>query len=273
MAGEVLHIVFSEAGAENVRNALEKASRRDEVAGMPDCLSLGPINPPDLQTRQAWLEQELTGNGYEDVYARTELFWNKVLTDKKPKVLWVSRRCAADYAGFLEAVWRLDGAPCSVIDVTDAAIVLNDPKTGATKRWLSLLGLVVMTEDYIVKSGLFDQAQPLTEERAKEYRGIWKRLREENAPFRIVNEKGIASAPVTHFDKSLLSFVTTAWQTSGQVAGAALTSVMNDDYFQLDMQGAILFARLQKLSANGLIETRGDVLQVNGEVRLRQVKK
>ncbi len=273
MAGEVLHIVFSEAGAENVRHALEKARRWDEVAGMPDCLSLGPINPPDLEARQAWLEKELTDDGYEDIYARTEIFWNKVLTDKKPKVLWVSRRCAADYAGFLEAVWRLGGTPCSVIDVTDASIVLNDPKTGATKRWLSLLGLVVMTDEYIVKSGLLDKAEPLTEEKARQYREIWQRLREENAPFRVVNEKGISSAPVTHFDKGLLSFVTTAWQTSAQVAGAALTSVMNDDYFQLDMQGAILFARLQKLAANGLIEARGDVSQVNGEVRLRQVKK
>lgn len=47
MAASTLHIVFDPSAAASLRDALRQAGRDERVVSLSDCLSFGPINPPD----------------------------------------------------------------------------------------------------------------------------------------------------------------------------------------------------------------------------------
>lgn len=52
----ILHIVFSPSAAGYLRQALRDVGREDHVTCHFDNLALGPLNPPDPQTRLFWME-------------------------------------------------------------------------------------------------------------------------------------------------------------------------------------------------------------------------
>jgi hypothetical protein len=109
-----LHIVFSQTAAGSLSQALRDAGREDRVVGPCDNLALGPINPPDLQTRVHWMEKELRCTGGEWGHAEEEAFWKAALVEGVHRVAWMSRRSAPEYCGFLEWLWRLGDLPCEV---------------------------------------------------------------------------------------------------------------------------------------------------------------
>ncbi|MGO9359798.1 MAG: DUF1835 domain-containing protein [Xanthobacteraceae bacterium] len=63
MDSDVLHVVFTAAGAESLRAALKTEGRKERVVCLLDDLSFGPINPPDPDVRKTWVETELGFTG------------------------------------------------------------------------------------------------------------------------------------------------------------------------------------------------------------------
>jgi len=184
----ILHIVFSPSAAGCLRQALRDAGREDHVACHFDNLALGPINPPDPQTRLHWMEEELRYTGWEWVFAEEEAFWKAALVEDVRRVAWISRRSATEYCGFLEWLWRLGDLPCEVIDFTDM------PVGGTRNRAFSLF---LLFPEEIVDNGVWDRAQPLDAAARERYHGHWRQLRAENAPLRVVDAEGLRSAPIT----------------------------------------------------------------------------
>jgi hypothetical protein len=100
MTPATLHIVFTPSGAGSLRQALEDAGRDDEVASLFDCLSFGPINPPDISLRSKWVAHELGRTGSDDIDLDSDTFWREALSPDRRSVAWLSRRSAMEYAAF-----------------------------------------------------------------------------------------------------------------------------------------------------------------------------
>jgi hypothetical protein len=86
---------------------------------------------------------------------------------------------------------------------------------------------------------------------------VWRQLRADNAPFRVVDAEGIHSAPITHFDEMVRSCVIPEWRKCTRVIGEALGKDWESGYHQVgDME---LFSRLRKLVELGAVESDGDM--------------
>jgi hypothetical protein len=142
----ILHIVFIPSAAGSLKKALHDARRTDGIVSNFDDLALGPINPPDPQTRLHWMEGELRYTGWEWVFAEDEAFWKAALAEDVRRVAWVSQRSVPEYCGFLEWLWRPGDLPCEVIDLTDMPV-------GSRHRAFSL---VLLHPEEIVDNGVWD---------------------------------------------------------------------------------------------------------------------
>src|SRR3954453_12820420 len=95
----VLHVVFTPSGASLLQQAFEDAGCDDRVVCFFDCLSFGPINPPDMSLRSKWAESELGETDWDSIGLDTDTFWYEALSLDCRKVAWLTRRSAMEYAG------------------------------------------------------------------------------------------------------------------------------------------------------------------------------
>ena len=189
--------------AESLEAALRQAGREDRVACHRDNLAVGPIDRPDAQARAVWMDRELpVAEPNEERFPEDAAFWHEALRGDVRKVAWMSRRSAPEYCAFLEWLWRLGEQPCEVIDLTDMPV--------GSRRRVFLLGLLDAEE--IADNRLWDRAVSLAAAARERYHGLWRQLRAENAPLRVVDGGGLRSAPITFFDQQLLSFAKPSWQ-------------------------------------------------------------
>ena len=255
-----LHIVFSPSAAGSLRQALRDAGREDRVACHFDNLALGPIDPPDLQTRLHWMEEELRCTGWEWVHAEEEAFWKAALVEDVRRVAWMSRRSAPEYCGFLEWLWRLGDLPCEVIDLADMPV-------GSRHRAFTL---ALLSPDEIAANAVWYRAEALDAIARSHCHDLWRRLRVENAPLRVVDADGLRSAPITFFDQQLLSFANASWQKPARIIGETMMEWVGtpmEPYFQAG--DGILAARVIALVELGALEGRGNPMDIRqSEVRL-----
>jgi Protein of unknown function/Domain of unknown function (DUF1835) len=255
-----LHIVFSPSAAESLKKALHNAGRGDRVVSNFDNLALGPINPPDLQARLHWMEEELRCSGWEWVRAEEEAFWKEALAGDARRVVWMSQRSAPEYCAFLEWLWRLGDLPCEVIDLTNMPV--------GSHRGFSLC---LLQAEEIASNRLWDRAEPLDVSARERHHGLWRRLRAENAPLRVVDADGLRSAPITFFDQQLLSFAKAGWKKPAKIIGETLGMEWGEPQMEPYFQAGdlILAARIFALVEAGVLEGRGDLTDIRqSEVRL-----
>ena len=61
--------------------------------------------------------------------------------------------------------------------------------------------LAALFAEEIFRDALWDLAKPLSSDRRRHYRDIWEKLRTENAPFRVLKDEELVSAPMSHYDE------------------------------------------------------------------------
>jgi hypothetical protein len=270
MTPTVLHFVFTPSGADCLVQALRKAGRDDQVIVSHDDLSFGPINPGDASSRVKWVERELGQTDWADQTTGSDLVWDAARSPNR-KIVWLTRRSAMEYAGFLDWLWRLGDAPCEVVDLTDVT-VSSYQEHGSPKPPRFAISLGMLHHDKICSDKLWDLAKPLQINGQRGYLDLWQQLRSENAPLRVINGDRLVSAPISFFDELLTSFVTDRWQKVARVVGHAMASQMDDWIVQ---SGDIfLSARLDALARGGRLEIRGGSahdMRVS-EVRLPDVR-
>jgi len=247
-----------------LRHALRSIGRDDRVAALVDDLSVGPINPAEPRARAAWAAQELGFDSGQAILRRIENSWSEALATANRRVVWTSRRSARDYSGFLELLWRLGDQACEVVDLTE----LRFPERcseGPTGYLSLVISLGALDPDQVAPMGLLDRAEPLTDAAGTRYREIWRRLRAENAPLRVVSDTGLTSAPITFYDEELLSYAVGHWRKVARLVGEALT---NENGFAPG-NDLLLAARVRALAKAGRLEARGNPLKMRfSEVRL-----
>lgn len=244
-----VHVVFNMSAAGAIRQAFGQVGRNESVLGFPDDLSFGPIDPPSARLRQAWVENELS-HDFEEVVQMADQFWADATSPSAFPVAWVSRRDAAEYCGFLEFVWRKGDAPFGVVDFAGLEY------TGQG-RLLAAESLGLLSPDQILGARLFEQQKVLRPDEIEVFRDVWHRLRRENAPLRVVDEMGLASAPISRFDDAIVSCASSDWQKGARLVGMAIGELIEHPPNQCPSD-LVLWSRVRALGEAGILEIAGD---------------
>jgi len=265
LAPPLLHILFSPSAAGQLRTAFKKLGRSDRVIALFDDLSFGPIDPPDSNLRATWVDEELGWTDWARVGLEDQPFWSTALSDYPRRIVWVSRRSANEFSGFLELIWRLGDLPCDVVDLTDRGYASS--RLGIIGEPIRTFGQV--TAEEIIENDFIANLQNLSEEARRAYHDLWRGLRQENAALRIIGPDGqLRSAPITFFDDQLVSCMRLGqWMPAARVVGEVLGSFIDTGLYQVG--DLVLAGRLATLADEGRIEAMGELPQLQGsQVRL-----
>lgn len=195
----VFHITFGVSGDRSLRAALRQAGRRDRVVPLWDDLSLGPIDPPEPKARWAWAKRELGLFPHSRyLFTKKNNAWDIALSSGARRIAWVSRRRAHEYCGFLEWLWRLGDEPCDIVDLHD--VEFDRHRRDGTVERNEVECLAALFAEEISRGALWDLARPLSRDKRRHYQDIWEKLRTENAPFRVLKDEELVSAPMSHYD-------------------------------------------------------------------------
>jgi hypothetical protein len=259
---KTLHIAPGDSAGGGLVCAIREAGGHDDVLAFPDDLSCGPIDPGDPSGRAAWWASYYDDWGIEEILTS---FWERVAATDDRLVVWVGRRCARELAFFLAWTERLGDRPFDIIDVTGMKFPFNRPD-GSTAPGQPAQSVSIVNWQGL--KTLLGTEQRITAEQRAEAQRQWRQLRSENAPFRIVTENGLASAPVDHFDPLLLEQATTEWKRTAYVIGA--TMAFNcESYFQTG--DLMLLTRVVALIEQGKLLVDGNPWDMQASrVRLHQ---
>jgi Protein of unknown function/Domain of unknown function (DUF1835) len=229
-----LHVAPGDSAGASLLRAIRDAGRDEEVLRCRDDLSCGPIESDDPSARMAWWARFYGVPDFEDNF---ETFWNRVTTTDDRLVIWFGRHSAKELAFFLAMADGLGDRSYNIVDVTAArlpavSLVLTD-------QLRALLG----TE------------RPIAAQEREEARGHWRRLRVENAPFRIVTPTGLASVPADYFDPLLIERATREWRKISRVVADAMGYNLKP-YWQVG--DLMLLSRVVALVGAGKLVADGD---------------
>jgi hypothetical protein len=244
-----LHIAPGDSAAGSLIHAIKDAGCDDRVLSWRDDLSCGPITSDAPQERAKWWAQFYDDR---DIEADLKAFWERVSTTDDRLVVWFGRHSASELAFFLAWADRLGDRPYELIDVTGQRLPFNR-RDGSS-------GLIPPTQSVaLIQPGglrsMLGSEQPISMQLREESRRRWQILRAENAPFRIVTEQGLASAPVGHFDPLILERATQGWRKVARVVGDAM-GCNGEPYMQVGP--TMLLARLVALVGEGKLLADGD---------------
>ena len=249
----IVHVTFGMRGDGSLRAALRQAGRRDRVAPLWDDFSLGPINPPEPKARWVWAKRELgLFPHHRDLFGKKNNAWDMALSSDTRRVAWVSRRRAHEYCGFLEWLWRLGDEPCDIVDLHD--VEFDRHRRDGTVERNGVECLAALFAEEIFRDTLWDLAKPLSSDRRGHYRDIWEKLRTENAPFRVLKDEELVSAPMSHYDGIIWGHTgdklrKVAWVIRGPKEPASAYEACEYIYH----------GRLRHLVATGALEAYGDI--------------
>ncbi|MEU7146122.1 DUF3658 domain-containing protein [Nocardia sp. NPDC046473] len=237
-----VHIAPNATSAAAIRAALNVLG--DQVADVVtyhDDLSCGPIGRGD---RRAWWMATFTGDMGRDCLC----LWNSLDADLSPLaaddpdaqlIAWVGRRSAQEYANYLFLTDRFRTRPLYTIEVTgpadgtDGGGVVSALAPGEIGAYLKSERLLGDNEHHAMAEH-------------------WTMLCAEEAPFRVVSESALVSAPIDQFDNSLLAHIDSKPKPMTQ----AISEAMAEHRFQV--ADYVLQQRLITLIDTGAIGADGD---------------
>ncbi|MDX8434450.1 DUF3658 domain-containing protein [Mesorhizobium abyssinicae] len=260
----VVHVVFNTSAAGSLRWSLAHMGLNATVIGLPDDLSFGPIDPPAADIRARWMEDILGFERQPDLEQETDLFWSRATGRDIAPVVWVCRQSAMEFAGFLEFVSRIGDHPFRVVDITEVEFTRRSDGSESTTWRAGSFGQV--PSDSIIRARLLERQTTLTGRELQVYRDLWKRLRAENAAFRVAADLGLHSEPIRYFDKAVTSHVTDDWEKCSLVVAKILVALWDDGLHCGDL---VLWSRVRALADEGVFEMKGDGVRMrNSSVRL-----
>jgi hypothetical protein len=242
----MLHIAPGYSACGSLRQAIRAADRIDEVLPCPDDLSCGPIASDDPSTRAAWWMSHF--NGFEEFEENLKIFWTRIAQTDEQLVVWFARHSAIELSFFLSFADRLGERPYYIVDLTglrftygrsDGTFIAQSVSSVPADGLRSLLG----------------KERPISGREQVEARLSWQRLREENAPFRVVKENGLVSAQADYFDRLLLDRAAAQSRKVASVIGDTMAHNA-EPYFQVG--DLMLLRRIVALVDQGKLLAEGD---------------
>ena len=256
---KTLHIVPGDSAGGSLIRAIRDAGRDDEVLRFRDDLSCGPIEPDDPAVRASWWARFYDGM---EVEKSLQTFWSRATDFEGHVVLWFGRQSAQELAFSLAWADRMGERPYEIVDVTGMRLPIRHREGGP------ILGRPAQALSIVPPIGLrslLGTERPMTSHEKEESVRQWRRLRAENAPFRIVTEKGLVSVSIDTFDPLLLAQATSEWRTVAQVISAAIGHG-SEPYHQVgDM---MLLTRVVALVEARKLVADGDPWKMSCRIRL-----
>jgi hypothetical protein len=237
-----LHVTPGPSAGGSLRQALRSASLDDDVWPCWDDLSCGPIGSDVGSGRLAWWAQLIEEPEVMDAQIRA--FWDRVATTDDRLVVWFGRHSALELAFFLAWAEKLGDRSYKIVDVTGWSDGTSLPPASAVSL-IPPMGLKSLL-------GTERQVGALERDLASQQ---WRRLKTENAPFRVVSEVGLVSAPIDYFDPLLMEWVTPEWRKVARVIGDTLGRNL-EPYYQVG--DLVLRWRVAVLIENGKLLADGD---------------
>ena len=231
---KVLHVAPSDLAGGGLKEAVRLAGHQQEVLSFNDDLSCGPIAWGTAHERAAWWSHVHAPISEKDLAA----FWHRIDTADERLVVWFGRHSASELALFLALADRLGDRSYDVVDVT-----AGHPD-----------GAVGLVPTYRL-TALLETARPISPQDAADAGRQWQRLRAQNAPFRVATPVGLASAPIDHFDSSILEQAATGWLNVAYVIGSTMAHNC-EPYMQVS--DIALLARFVALVEEGELLADGD---------------
>ncbi len=249
-AVEIVHVVHGRSSAKTLREALRSQGCEERVVGLPGDLNYGPIDPPDPNVRQAWIGAVLRCVPADD-RPDPEAPWTDATSAAVHPVFWVCMSNAGEQASFMEFAYRMAGRPFDIVDATGLDLVALDGVRSPNS-------LGSMRRQDIIASDLGAKRRAFSRPESEAASASWLQLRRENAPFRIVRDGRLVSAPITYFDAVLLGLAEDEWEVVARLIGRSLHHLT----FDVDPPGQgvsdiVLFGRVLALGDAGDLEIRG----------------
>lgn len=171
-----------------------------------DRLSFAPINPPDGELRWSWGEEELGHTGWEEVADQTSECWSQ------------AHSCAIerlhDYRGGPHTNMPASSNCCGDLVTNHLSLSISPmswmggvARTESRRYPQLAISLATLFPHQIIESNLPGPAKERPPVLGNQYSNLWRRLRAENAPFRILRDDALASAPISFFDPTVMSHV------------------------------------------------------------------
>ncbi len=119
-SAESVHVVFSPSAAGTLRKALRRLGKTDRVIGLPDSLSVGPIDPPDQILRQSWgrsvlRTDSILPNRFDGDPLEVERTWAEATAPEARPVFWTCLSSPMEHSCFLAFAARMEGRSFDVI--------------------------------------------------------------------------------------------------------------------------------------------------------------
>lgn len=253
---ETVHVVFGWSIAHTLRKALPLLGSTERVIALPEILSIGPIDTIDPHVRHAWARSVLRA----DVALRDELdgdpidgdsAWAAATSPDVAPVYWACLTSPTEHACFLAYAARMHERCFQFIDATDLAFTTLD---GVESPWT----LALLRDEDIAASRLHATRRPISAAELQAASRTWAALRRDNAPFRIVSDGRLVSAPITHYDALLVETANQGWEIAVQVIGRAIATLASNHAWRGQANGdAVLFGRMLALADEGMLEIAG----------------
>ena len=186
----------------------------DEIARLVDDFSMGPIDPGDAEQRARWEAEEMDAEAPIATSASVASFWEKVSSWPGIIVVWMSSRSGYELCGLHSLLWHLPRANIHIVDVSNVEF-----HPVAAPEYDEREAFAIVRHDRIVQHGLLDAATPITDIARAASHKEWQRLREENAPLRVLTNAGLVSASIDYFDSRIRERITDSWQSGGRIVG------------------------------------------------------
>lgn len=245
---KTLHVMPGYSAAGSLREALRLAGRDDDVLPFGDDLSCGPIDSDDPAARVEWW-RPYYGDAVEEQFLG---FWRQIDETEDRLVVWFGRHYGRELAFRLAWAWHMRERPYYTVDVTGLRIPFRR-EDGSARTISSAAAVSIIPAEGLMT--LFGSETLVSAQENVRNRQDWERLRDENAPFRIVTPTGLVSAPLDYFDRLLLEQASTEWRKMAYIIGNTM-GLSFEPYSQVG--DLMLQVRLIALIDQGILIADGD---------------
>ncbi len=250
-----LHIVFGDSGAGTLKQVLAGSRSTDRVVSLGDDLSWGPIGRDKLRERIAYFDAFCPiPDGWSWLAEAHEKFGEEVAAEWDERLVWLGSASAAELAGYLFYLDRFGELPAQVIRPDEH--LPPHPRFGPAGS----IGVLNASD----VAAVLEKAprRPVADDIA--LYGRWAELVADGALLRVLQDGGLRSAPLDHFDHLILSAVGPEWKLGIRVIGDAIGASFDE---RVQINSDFLFMRLSELAKHGVLEAEGDVLGWTEDMR------
>ena len=267
MSKSTLHVVFSQSAAGALQEGLANAGRDEEVIGLQDNWSEGPIDSAELDARLDAVEDLLEIEIDNTDRTSIDTFWREALDTTRRRVVWFSQWSTMEYCGFLEWLRRNGQAHFELINLTDALL----PDLRKSEKVYPVQCVSLLCGEHFASNELWDLAVAPHPQSLSNWMDLWRKLQTENAPLRVMTPEGLISAPIDYFDEQLLKHATADWAFDRRMVGQVLGDMMFESFRErgvFQCGDLVLFARVRALVEQGKLEGLGDPYERDFKVRV-----